>query len=78
MATVFKIPVYSSLAIGLEFYNVRIAYLVIFVVGTFLSLVILILGLIDNLPPKILVYYKKLYNIKDLSNNIYFSFTYRF
>jgi hypothetical protein len=74
MATVFKIPLYSSLAIGLEFYDVRIAYLVIFVVGTVLSLFILILGLIDNLPPKILVFYKKKYNIKNLSNNKFFTY----
>jgi hypothetical protein len=61
MATVFKIPLHSSVAIGLEFYDVRIAYLVIFVVGTVLSLFILILGLIDNLPPEILVYIMKKY-----------------
>ena len=42
---------------GSEFYDVRTAYLVFFVIGTALSIVILVLGLFDYLPPKLAVYF---------------------
>jgi hypothetical protein len=55
-AAVFKANLGLDLS-GSEFYDVRTAYLVFFVIGTALSIVILVLGLFDYLPPKLAVYF---------------------
>lgn len=53
VAAVFKIN--NVDLSGSEFYDVRTAYLVFFVIGTAISIVILVLGLLDYLPPKLVV-----------------------